>query len=526
MTKMRKRVAAGVALCAGLALGVSGGLQAQTFQSVYGGQSNDAARGGTIHTSDGGIITVGESQSFGVGTYDVYVVKTDCCGNLQWAATYDLGNGGDDFGRKIRETVTGDFVIVGSTTENKPCCFQKGADVFVLNIDPNGNVNWAMTYGGAFDDQGTNIELFNGGKEYIVSGRTNSFGAGDYDGYLLRIGFFGQPVWARAYGGVAYDSFNSLWAAQNGDILATGETYSYDGGKTNDIWIVRTDQEGDCNGKFWSYHYGSPESNEAANDIVEDDKGLITVVGYTTIITGTPDAYILKVDGDGNCFCDNTFLNAKDQSRDEFNEVLSLGSANNLDVVAVGTNTSPAFGFGASDVLLARIDVKCNPVTFWQYGMTEVEEGHSIDVVYCNPDDPTSPTQYIMAGMTNSCCFGGEDLYLIRADANKYSSCCNDQPIKMEMKAPGFCAQRAPTCCPLVMVWCEDFTKPQYNDNWKPLCQCCDKPVCGCIEPQPQPGQNQEHQHLGMNPDLNRGSVATPTAKTVPVSSRRLDQQR
>jgi len=523
MTNTRKRVVAGVALCATLAIGIASGLRAQTFQSVYGGKANDAARGGTIHTSDGNIITVGESQSFGAGTYDVYVVKTDCCGNLLWSATYDIGNTGDDFGRNIRVTADGNYVIVGSTTDRKPCCNTKtGADVFVLNIDPSGNVNWAMTYGGDQDDQGTNIELYNFGKEYIVSGRTASFGAGRYDGYLLRIGFDGTLVWARAYGGAGYDSFNSLWPAADGDILATGETFSYSGARTNDVWIVRVNPNGDCNGKFWSNHYGSPKSNEAANDIVEDDKGLITVVGYSTIFTGRRDPYILKVDASGNTFCDNVYLNIKDETNDQFNEVLSLGAANNLDVVAVGTNTSPAFGFGGSDVLLARIDVNCNPVALWHYGMEGIEQGYSIDVVYCDPDNPTSPTQYIMAGMTTSCCFGGEDLYLIRADANKYNSCCNDAPLKMDMKSPGFQPEVAPTCCPRVNVSCESRATPEYNESWKPLCQCCDKALCGC-KPLPRPGHVQEQEHLGMNPGvIERNIVSEPAASTAVSPARGL----
>jgi len=456
----------------------------------------------------------------------VYVVKTDCCGNLLWAATYDIGHGGDDYGRKIRETADGNYVIVGSTTDLKPCCTKKGADVFVLNIDPNGNVNWAMTYGGNLDDQGTNIELFNGGKEYIVSGRTASFGAGDYDGYLLRIDFGGNLIWARAYGGSRYDSFNSLWAAANGDILAAGETYSYGVGD-DDVWIVRTDQNGDCAGKFWSFHYGGPKSDEAANDIVEDDKGLITVVGYSTVITGTRDCYLLKVDGGGNCFCDNVYFNFNDKSNDQFNEVISLGSANNLDVVAVGTNTSPLFGFGGSDVLLARIDVKCNPVVFWHYGMAKDEEGHSIDAVYCDDKNPTAPTQYIMAGMTNSCCFGGEDLYLIRADATTYSSCCNDKGLKMQIKSPGFCAQDAPTCCPLVMVWCETRTEPVYNDLWKPLCQCCDKNVCGCAPPPAmRRGHGPNGEQLGVNPNLKHDNATVPAISGSTEVSRQLDRQR
>lgn len=529
MRDLRTRAVTGLSL-AGLALGVVGNLHAQQrFQAVYGDKANDAARGGTIQTSDGGIISVGESQSFGNGDYDVYVVKTDCCGNLQWSTTYDIGQGGDDFGRKIRETVDGNFVIVGSTTEAKPKCFEKGADIFVMNIDAKGQVNWLQTYGGNYDDQGTNIELYQGGKEYIVSGRTNSFGVGDYDGYLARIDFNGSLVWARAYGGGAYDSFNSLWPAANGDILAAGGTTSFSGNGTSDAWIVRVNgNDGDC-GTGWSNYYGSAKTNEVLNDIVEDGSELITTVGWSDAITGSPDPYILKVEGSGKCFCDNIYYNAKDGGNvDVFNEVASLGKSSKFDVVAVGTNTSPAYGFGGTDVLLARIGVKCNPVNFWHYGTNTNEEGHSIDVVFDQNAKIPVPQSYIMAGVTDNCCFGLEDLYLIRADANKYSSCCNDTPIKMNEKAPGFCSIPAPVACGLAMVWCEAQTKWVYNESWKPLCQCCDE-KCPDNNLMPAPQRDGEHERIGTLPTPEVGSAVrnnnVPAASGAGVRTVGLQQQ-
>lgn len=529
MRDTRARAVSSLALCTGLAFGVVSNLNAQTFQSVYGAKANDAARGGTIQTSDGGIISVGESQSFGAGDYDVYVVKTDCCGNLQWSTTYDLGHGGDDFGRKIRET-TNDlgeqaFVIVGSTNDAKPPCTKKGADIFVMKIDGKGQLNWLQTYGGNLDDQGTNIELYNGGKEYIVSGRTNSFGSGDYDGYLARIDFNGGLIWARAYGGATTDGFNSLWPAANGDILATGATTSFSGNGTSDVWILRVNgKDGDCN-SGWSYHYGGDKSNEVANDIVEDGKEYITVVGFSDAVTGSPDPYVLKVDPSGKCYCDNIFVNPKDGGNiDVFNEVASLGEANDFDLVAVGTNTSPVYGFGASDVLLVRIGFKCNPIHYHHYGMEKVEEGHSIDVVY-DPAGSGKPAHYIMAGSTNTCCFGGDDLYLVRADASNYSSCCNDTEIKMEEKSPGFCNQPAPVCCGMAYVYCEAKTEPLYNESWKPICQCC-KDLCPGGGNMPAPQRNDDRERIGSLPTQTVGSaLRTTTTQPTAVKARRIDRQ-
>jgi hypothetical protein len=40
-----------------------------------------------IQTSDGGYAIAGETYSFGAGEADVYVVKLDANGNLQWTKT-------------------------------------------------------------------------------------------------------------------------------------------------------------------------------------------------------------------------------------------------------------------------------------------------------------------------------------------------------------------------------------------------------------------------------------------------------
>ncbi|HVZ41719.1 MAG TPA: hypothetical protein VHI13_20730 [Candidatus Kapabacteria bacterium] len=509
MREFRKRVAPGLALCTGLVLGLTASSHAQSiFQSTYGGKLEDAARGGTIRTSDGGILTVGESRSFSPGgDYDVYVVKTDACGNLQWSATYDIGRGGDDFGRKVRETVDGNFVIVGSTNNNAGCS-SKYPDIFVLNIDGKGSVNWANTYGGSFADDGTDIQLFNGGKEYVVSGRSASFGAGSYDAYLMDIDFGGNVNWARVYGGGAYDGFNALTVAANGDIIATGETFSYNFGD-DQIYLVRVDGKGNFSSPLnFSYHYGGSKSNEAGNDVVEINQKFIGVVGYTDA-GGTRDPYVLKVFADGTCFCDNTFINPRDKSDDVFNEVEATPDG---DLYVVGTDRNITFGFGGTDMMLVRIDQKCGFAWGRLYGMTENEEGHSLHVEY-DPANPSAVYSFLLAGVTTSCCFGSEDVYLVGADANGVSG-CNENDLKLDQQSPGYCPQKAPTGNPLVYNWCAVKAEPVYFDSWKPLCQSCQD---GNLMP-----GNREH--LGGN--LHQQGVLQTTAVRTAARTRVAGSQR
>ena len=51
---------------------------------VYGGFNVEEGRG-VIQTIDGGFAVVGVTYSFGAGNGDIYVVKTDANGALQWS---------------------------------------------------------------------------------------------------------------------------------------------------------------------------------------------------------------------------------------------------------------------------------------------------------------------------------------------------------------------------------------------------------------------------------------------------------
>ena len=51
-----------------------------TFQKTYGGTGNDIGYS-VVQTSDGGFIIAGQTESFGAGTVDIYIIKTDSVGN-------------------------------------------------------------------------------------------------------------------------------------------------------------------------------------------------------------------------------------------------------------------------------------------------------------------------------------------------------------------------------------------------------------------------------------------------------------
>jgi hypothetical protein len=100
---------------------------------------------------------------------------------VEWEKTF--GGRGDDWGFSVQQTSDGGYIIVGSTTS-----FGSGEfDVYLIKVDANGNMQWSRTFGGREDDWGSSVQQTRDGG-YIIVGETRSYGAGGEDVYLIKLG--------------------------------------------------------------------------------------------------------------------------------------------------------------------------------------------------------------------------------------------------------------------------------------------------------------------------------------------------
>jgi hypothetical protein len=133
-----------------------------------------------METRDGGFIVAGNTDPWGPGA-DAYLMKTDADGNPSWSKTYDW-NRDTDYGNSVRETSDGGYILAGYTWGGSDRWF----DVYVVKTNDRGRLDWEMAYGGSVDDHGQDIIQTNDGG-YLVAGSTRSSGAGAGDIYLLKI---------------------------------------------------------------------------------------------------------------------------------------------------------------------------------------------------------------------------------------------------------------------------------------------------------------------------------------------------
>ena len=254
----------------------------EEWQYTFGGADGDWGMS-VEQTMDDGFIVVGHTLSFGAGFYDIYMVKTDAFGNEEWHQTF--GGTEEDFGYSVLQTSEGGYVVLGFTVS-----FGSGSrDVWLIKTDAQGNMEWDKTFGGSASDVGEDIkETTDGG--YIITGYTESNSNGLYDVLLIKTDSNGNEIWSKNIGDGNYEGGSSVAQTHDGGYIITGYTISYGNG-AKDIWLVKTDNAGN---EEWNYTFGGI-NNEAGQQILQTFSGGYVIVGYTESRgSGQKDVKLIK----------------------------------------------------------------------------------------------------------------------------------------------------------------------------------------------------------------------------------------
>jgi hypothetical protein len=199
-----------------------------------------------IQTSDGGYVPVGRTDSFGAGSWDFWLVKTDALGVMQWNRTY--GGAHYDYAFSVVQTTDGGYAMAGYTQS-----FGAGSsDAWLVKTDSSGNVQWSRTYGGTdSDDAWSVVQTADGG--YALAGQQRSLTtAGWYDFWLVKTDANGNMQWNKTYGRINWDIAYSVVQTKDGGYVLAGSTESPG---AFDAWLVKTDENGNIQ---WNKTYGGP----------------------------------------------------------------------------------------------------------------------------------------------------------------------------------------------------------------------------------------------------------------------------
>lgn len=444
------------------------------YQAIFGGNEYDEGTGGIVQADDGNFVAVGIASSFGPDD-DIYVVKSDLCGNLIWARTYDIG--GNEVSGKIRLAKDGGFIIAGTTANLNTCCvLEEGfsfEDGFLLKITAKGEVEWAKTYGGQDHDHLFDIQRVPNSDGFYVVGKTASFGAGRYDGWLMEVTATGRMVWSRTYGEWSRDGLYSLAVAKDSTIIAVGETVSYSQPGRQDMFVVKV--SGLDGAPIWASYYRPPTSAFARTimlDAAAPGGGAFYIGGIISSVTGGSDGYIMKGNyTTGGTIADLALHQTGGSNSDEITEIIKLPNGNLLAVGAIGPSMPPPVtNYDAFMVELSPL-----LVTIWQraYGGNSNDQGWAAAVGV----QPFSSTYTLMMlGYTSSFGVTGRNMYQVYTASNGVSG-CNERIPSITRLQPGSTGTAIQTHW--AKVWVECPAKPVVSKNTlgRVLCNNCYTPT-------------------------------------------------
>jgi hypothetical protein len=361
-----------------------------SFSVTFGGTGDDAGNS-VQQTSDGGYVIVGSTTSFGAGSLDVWLVKADSDGNKVWDRTF--GGSGYDVGYSVQQTTDGGYIVAGLTNSYGAGNY----DVWLIKTDASGNKVWDKTYGGTDYDEGYSVQQTSDGG-FVVAGATSSYGAGNSDGWLIKTDSNGDKTWDKTFGGSVRDEVRSVQPTSDGGYIMTGLSESY-GGEFADLWLVKADSQGN---KVWDKAFGGMGGGSGSSVQQTSDGGYVVAGTTSSFTSGVPVVWLVRTDASGNEVWDKTFGGSRP------NWGSSVQQTSDGGYIIAGVTDS--YGAGADDVWLVKTDASGRRVWDKTFGGTGSEGGNSVH--------QTSDGGYIITGLTNSQGAGDYDVWLIKTDAN------------------------------------------------------------------------------------------------------------
>lgn len=363
----------------------------EVWSQTYGGSAADVCFW-AVETADGGYALVGHTYSFGLGEADIWLVKTDSNGNLEWDKTFGTQN--NENANHLITTDDGGYLIVGTYT---PIGFVD-RDVWVIKTDSAGDVLWNKTYGGSGDDKPWRI-IKTSDNGYAIAGRTSSFSHGLNDYLLYKIDSNGNLQWNTTLGGAGEESARGILETPDRGFLLTGWSGSYGAGEL-DYWLVKTDENGNLE---WSQTYGGAKTERALTTIPTTDGDYIIIGNSFSFSQGRTDIFLVKIDHLGNQIWTMTFGGELAETP------YDITRTSDKDFAVVGRTYS--FGAGDEDGLFIKIDSNGNLISNQTYGG---ELADSVRAIFQEANGG-----YVIAGTTSSFGQGESDFWLIKTEENR-----------------------------------------------------------------------------------------------------------
>ncbi len=253
---------------------------------TFGGAGLDEARS-VCFTSDGFLVVAGQTDSFGAGLGDVYLLKVNVDGDTLWTRTF--GGADSDWADAVCETADGCYGASGTTGS-----FNASRDAYMVKVDPAGGLVWQNRFGSSTlyrEDYGAGVCALADGGMAATGWRTDQDQLDPCQLSLLVVGTGGGAVDYRRYADPYIEYGSSICTTPAGDYIICGGAKNTTTHR-NDLFLLKRVVG---TGWVWSELMGGAGSDWGCS-VVGAEPDYYIVAGYTESSgNGSFDGWLLKL---------------------------------------------------------------------------------------------------------------------------------------------------------------------------------------------------------------------------------------
>jgi len=348
--------------------------QDSLWSRTYGGERSEWCYS-IIQTADSGFALAGRTNSFGAGSHDFWLVRTDADGDSLWSQTF--GGGRQDECHSIIQTEDGGFALGGWTMSFD---FDR-SDFWLVRTDTDGDSLWSRLFGrrGLYRNEICHSMIQTADDGFALAGMFVSLDVSHRDFWLVKTDADGDSLWSRFYGGLRNEECNSIIQTADGGFALAGYTTSFREGNI-DFWLLKTDADGDS---LWTRSFGG-ERHEKCHSIIQTEDGGFALAGRTNSFgAGWDDFWLIRTDADGDSLWSRTYGGERDD--------LCYSLIQTADDGFALAGKTQSFGAGGDDFWLVKTNSDGDSLWSLTFG------GRTNDV--CQSIIQTADGGFALAGM-------------------------------------------------------------------------------------------------------------------------------
>jgi len=330
--------------------------------------------------------TLGNFTLNSAGGHDIFIAKINSEGEVLWAKS--AGGSGEDNCYNICSDNSGNLIITGSfessaTFDTQILTSAGQKDIFLVKYDTNGNIDWAQRNGNVNNDIGYGVEVDENDNIYFTGYKSGSVTFGtftlvNYTVFTAMCSADGTVQWASELDQT--ESFKiCIDNSANVYILGRQNAPSLPGSYSYDIFLAKYNSDG-----AWQWNYTIGDDWESDYDLYEFETpwGMVCDNTGNVYITGRSNwnVFISKYNSVGGQIWEKSFIGANE----DISSGIDIDATGNLHIIGnfaspklileTDTITNSAY----QDIFYSKYDSEGNIISLKSYNGAVDDIGSAI----------------------------------------------------------------------------------------------------------------------------------------------------